>query len=48
MLLQATRTPEHLSMSCDSNCTKQTRIGWDRAHWAGSFCEEAGAAFLLI
>jgi hypothetical protein len=27
MLLQATRNPEHLSMSRDSNCTKQIRLG---------------------
>jgi hypothetical protein len=26
MLLQATRNPEHLSMSRDSNCTKQIRL----------------------
>jgi hypothetical protein len=29
MLLQATRNPEHLSMSRDSNCTKQIRLGRD-------------------
>jgi len=29
MPLQATRNPEHLSMSRDSNCTKQIRIGED-------------------
>jgi hypothetical protein len=27
MPLQATRNPEHLSMSHDSNCTKQIRLG---------------------
>jgi hypothetical protein len=28
MLLQATRNPEHLSMSRDSNCTKKIWLGW--------------------
>ena len=39
MPLQATRNPEHLSMSRDSNCTKQIRILEGKAHREGSICE---------
>jgi hypothetical protein len=39
MPLQATRNPEHLSMSRDSNCTKQILIREGKSHRQGSTCE---------
>jgi hypothetical protein len=39
MLLQATRNPEHLSMSRDSNCTKQIRIREGKTDRRRSICE---------
>ena len=35
MLLQVTRNPEHLSMSRDSNSTKQIRLGGGEVHQEG-------------